>query len=157
MSQFRSDFDVEVFYDGDCPLCLREISMLQRRDRGHRIRFTNIAAPDFQAESYGTTYSDLMARIHGRLPDGTWIEGVEVFRRLYTAVGFGWLVAPTRLWGISAVLDWGYRIFAKNRLRFTGRCQNGVCKIPVNSVENESFDTQASESPSTMEVSHQNR
>ena len=33
-----------------------------------------------------------MAQIHGRLPDGTWLQGVEVFRRLYAAIGFGSLV-----------------------------------------------------------------
>ena len=37
-----------------------------------------------------------MAKIRGRLPAGQLIEGVEVFRRLYTAIGFGWIVALTR-------------------------------------------------------------
>ena len=32
--------DVEVFYDGDCPLCTREIRLLRRLDRRGRIRFT---------------------------------------------------------------------------------------------------------------------
>ena len=35
---------VEVFYDGDCPLCMREIRMLTRKDRAARIQFTDIAA-----------------------------------------------------------------------------------------------------------------
>lgn len=124
-------FDVEVFYDGDCPLCMREIAMLKRMDKRQRIRFTDIAASDFDAEAMGTTYDALMAEIHGRLPDGTWIKGVEVFRRLYGAVGFGWLTAMTRLPGISQLLDCGYWVFAKNRLRFTGRCSaDGACKVP---------------------------
>jgi len=28
-----ADFEVEVFYDGACPLCMREIAMLRRRDK----------------------------------------------------------------------------------------------------------------------------
>lgn len=124
-------FEVEVFYDGDCPLCMREIAMLKRKDKQHKIRFTDIAASDFDAEALGTTYDALMAEIHGRLPDGTWIKGVEVFRRLYGAIGFGWLTAMTRLPGISQLLDCGYWVFAKNRLRFTGRCSaDGACKVP---------------------------
>ncbi|MFO0883500.1 MAG: DUF393 domain-containing protein [Pirellulales bacterium] len=124
-------FDVEVFYDGDCPLCMREIAMLKWKDKRQRIRFTDIAASDFDAEALGTTYEALMAEIHGRLPDGTWIKGVEVFRRLYGAIGFGWLTAMTRLPGISQLLDCGYWVFAKNRLRFTGRCSaDGACKVP---------------------------
>lgn len=123
-------FDVEVFFDGACPLCLREINMLKRWDRKGRIRFTDIAAADFSAKALGKTFDELMARIHGRLPDGTWIEGVEVFRRLYSAVGFGPLIAVTRLPGISHLLNLGYRVFARNRLRLTGRCRDGACAVP---------------------------
>lgn len=130
MSPEPAEFDVEVFYDGACPLCIREINMLRRWDRRNRIRFVDIADPDFHAEALGTTQAELMARIRGRLSDGTWIEGVEVFRRLYTAVGFGWLIWPSRLPGISQMLELGYRVFAKNRLRLTGRCEAGVCTIP---------------------------
>ena len=115
-------WEVEVFFDGDCPLCLREIEFLRRRDRRGAIRFTNIAAEDFDAAALGTTQTELMARIHGRLPDGSWIEGVEVFRRLYAAIGFGPLVSVTRWPLVRQVLDVGYRVFARYRLRLTGRC-----------------------------------
>jgi len=121
---------VEVFYDGDCPLCVREIAMLRRWDKNDRIVFTDIAAPDFSAVALGKTQDDLMARIHGRLSDGQWIEGVEVFRQLYSAVGLGPLVAVTRLPGISSLMNLGYRLFAKNRLRLTGRCTAESCAIP---------------------------
>ncbi len=127
--QATANFDIEVFFDGACPLCLREIRMLQGRDRGQRIQFVDIAADGFDATSVGLTWQALMARIHGRLPDGTVIEGVEVFRRLYTAVGFGPVVALTRLPGIRQLLDIGYHAFAKNRLRLTGRCVDGGCEI----------------------------
>ena len=124
-----TDFDVEVFHDGDCPLCAREIRLLRRLDTRGRIRFTDIARADFDAGAVGVTWEALMDRIHGRLPDGTLIEGVEVFRRLYTAVGFAPLVALTRVPGISHLLDLAYRHFAKNRLRWTGRCSGGACQI----------------------------
>ncbi len=103
--------------------------MLQRWDRRGRILFTDIAAPEFHAEALGQSLPTLMAEIHGRLPDGTWIKGVEVFRRLYTAVGFGPLVWLTRLPGLSQLLDLGYRLFARNRLKLTGRCTAETCSI----------------------------
>ena len=123
-------YTVEVFFDGGCPLCVREIQMLRRWDRPQRIRFTDINTEDFSAEAYGKTYEDLMARIQGRLPDGTWIEGVEVFRQLYSAVGFGPVVWVTRLPGISFLMNLGYTLFARNRLRMTGRCEGKTCAIP---------------------------
>jgi predicted DCC family thiol-disulfide oxidoreductase YuxK len=126
-----ADFDVEVFFDGDCPLCMKEIRMLQRLDRRRqRIRFTNIAAADFDPTTLGMDWDTLMRRIHARLPDGSFIEGVEVFRRLYGAVGFGPLVWMSRAPGVSGLLDWGYTRFAANRLKWTGRCTD-ACEIPA--------------------------
>lgn len=123
------DWTVEVFYDGACPLCLREIKLIRSLDRKHRIRFTDIAATDFNAKDFGKTMDDFMAEIRGRLPDGRWIVGVEVFRRLYQAVGLGAIVAMTRLPLVSHGLELGYRLFAKNRLRLTGRCNADTCEI----------------------------
>jgi predicted DCC family thiol-disulfide oxidoreductase YuxK len=126
----KAIWDIEVFFDGDCPLCRREIAMLRRMDRHHRILFTDIADEEFSPGTYEKTQSEFMERIHGRLPDGTWVEGVEVFRRLYAAVGLSWIVAVTRLPILSHLLDFGYRFFAKNRLKWTGRCGTGsACEV----------------------------
>ena len=128
------DHTVEVFYDGDCPLCVREIKLLRWLDRKQNIRFTDIAATDFSAADYDKTPDQFMDEIHGRLPakngePAHWIIGVEVFRRLYAAVGLGLIVWPTRLPGISHVLNFGYQVFAKNRLRLTGRCTKETCEV----------------------------
>jgi predicted DCC family thiol-disulfide oxidoreductase YuxK len=119
--------EMEVFYDGGCPLCVREVAFLRRRDRRGRIRFTDIDAGDFQAESFGRTRDEFMAQIHARLPDGTWLRGVEVFRRLYAVVGFGPLVWLSRLPVVAPLLDRAYVAFARNRRWLTGRCDTGSC------------------------------
>lgn len=124
-------FEVEVFFDGDCPLCVREIELLRKLDKQtQRIVFTDIQAAGFSAEAVGLTFPELMRRIHGRLPSGELIEGTEVFRRLYAAVGFRRAVAFSRWPGVSQLLDVGYTLFAKNRLRLTGRCTDEVCAVP---------------------------
>ncbi|TWT31047.1 hypothetical protein KOR34_44210 [Posidoniimonas corsicana] len=119
--------EIEVFYDGDCPLCQREIAMLRRWDKRERIEFTDIAAPGFDPGPLGVDMPTLMAEIHGRLPSGELIRGVEVFRRLYSATGWGLLVAPTRLPVVRGLLDMAYRFFARRRLWLTGRCDDGAC------------------------------
>jgi len=122
---------VEVFFDGACSLCRREIALLRRLDRGEgRIRFTDIDAPEFDPSAVGKTRTELMAQIYGRLPDRSWITGVDVFRELYSAVGFAALVAPTRWPIVRQVLDVAYAVFAKNRLRLTGRCNDASCQVP---------------------------
>jgi predicted DCC family thiol-disulfide oxidoreductase YuxK len=128
-----SEIVLEVYYDAACPLCRREIGLLKRWDRRRRLRMTDISDPSFDPQAVGKTYAELMARMHGRLPDGTWIEGVEVFRRLYAAVGLGPIVALTRWPVISQLFDLGYAVFARNRLRLTGRCTAESCSVKGNS------------------------
>jgi predicted DCC family thiol-disulfide oxidoreductase YuxK len=58
----------EVFYDGDCPLCVREIAALRALDRHGRVRFTDIADPRFDPAREGLpSWQTLMDRIHGRV------------------------------------------------------------------------------------------
>jgi predicted DCC family thiol-disulfide oxidoreductase YuxK len=130
-----NEFDVEVYYDGQCPLCLREMRMLRRLDKRGRIHFVDITDPGFDPAAVGIAWDALMSRIHARLPDGTVVEGVEVFRRLYAAVGFTRLAAVTRWPGLAQLLELGYRWFAKNRLRLTGRCADQACDLRSGSAE----------------------
>ena len=125
-------WDLRLLYDGDCPLCSREVAMLRRLDRRGRLQFDDIAAPGFDAGRYGLDAHGVMARIHAVLPDGRLIEGMEVFRRAYAAVGLGWLLAPSRWPGVGRLFDAAYRSFARNRLRWTGReaaCEAGHCEV----------------------------
>lgn len=128
-------WQVKVLYDGECPLCMREIRFLKARDRKGRIAFEDIAAPGFDPAPYGLDAATVMARIHGVLPDGRIVEGVEVFRRLYEQVGLGWLLAPTRWPLLRPIFDAAYRAFARNRLRLTGRsepaCADAHCVAPA--------------------------
>lgn len=133
-----STWEIRVLFDGECPLCSREIRILERLGRGRgRIDFEDIAAPGFDATRYGLTAHDVVDRIHGILPDGRVVEGMEVFRRAYASVGLGWLLAPTRWQGLRRIADAAYRIFARNRLRLTGRadaclpCNRGADLEPV--------------------------
>ena len=127
-----SGSEIEVFYDGGCPVCLREVRVLRRLDRRVRIRFSDIDALGFQAPEDSPGLDDLMARIHARTSDGAWVHGVEVFRRLYAAIGFGPLVAVSRWPGMSQLLDWSYSIFARNRTRWFGRCTTNNCQTGAN-------------------------
>jgi predicted DCC family thiol-disulfide oxidoreductase YuxK len=104
---------------------------LERRDRSRkRIQFEDIARPNFDPGIYGVDAQQLMARIHGVLPDGSVVEGVEVFRRAYAAVGLGWLLAPTQWPGLRRLADFAYGVFARNRLRWTGRRRESGCEGP---------------------------
>lgn len=128
-----------ILYDGDCPLCRREIKAMLRLDKGRgRLAGVDIAAPEFDAASYGLTREQVMGAIHAIGDDGAVVKGMEVFRRAYAAVGLGWLLSPTGWPLIKPLADRLYRWFARNRMRITLRswraipgeaCATGTCKV----------------------------
>lgn len=120
---------MQVYFDGACPLCRKEIAWLRRRDRHGKLQMIDISAAEFDGAAVGRSYDQLMGELHARLPDGRWITGVEVFQRMYSAVGLGFLTSWTRLPGIRFLVERAYAVFARYRLRWTGRsCADGVCK-----------------------------
>jgi predicted DCC family thiol-disulfide oxidoreductase YuxK len=125
---------LKLLYDGECPICRREAQWLKRRDRDGRLVLEDISALGFDPSRYGLTRQEAMEVLHGVLPDGRIVRGVEAVRQAYQAIGLGWLVAPTRLPVVRWVLDRMYGAFARNRAglgRWLGRgCQSGVCSIP---------------------------
>jgi predicted DCC family thiol-disulfide oxidoreductase YuxK len=122
-----------IIFDGHCPLCVREVRFMRKLDRGRgRLAMLNLAAPDFQPSAYGLTMDAVTGAIHGIEADGSIVTGVEVFRRAYAAVGWGWLLAWTRWPLVRPVADAAYRWFARNRYRLTGRtdpCAAGRCRV----------------------------
>ncbi len=115
MAGSNTDKPIELFYDGACPICSREVAFLKRKDVEKRLSFTDIADPDFVPA--GRPCDALMARIHARLPDGSFVEGVEVFRRVYAILGYRRCVAVSRWPGVRQLLDVLYRAFARFRPR----------------------------------------
>ncbi|WP_315787294.1 DUF393 domain-containing protein [Fischerella sp. JS2] len=128
-SQSRKSFEttpswqIKLLYDGQCPLCLREVNFLQKRDAGRGlVAFVDIADDDYTPEANGgIDFETAMGRIHAVLPDGTVIKNVEVFRRVYEILGMSWVYAATRWPIIGPVVDKLYAIWADWRLSLTGR------------------------------------
>jgi len=131
-----SPIELTPLFDGGCPLCVREVRFLRRRDRAQRIRFVDIDAEDYQAAAHaGISYRDAMGRIHAIAADGTVLRDVAVFREAYRLIGLGWLYAPTRWPLLSALVDRLYSFWAERRLQLTGRpdldtlCGDRTCRI----------------------------
>jgi predicted DCC family thiol-disulfide oxidoreductase YuxK len=122
-----------ILIDGECPLCRHEANLLRRLDRGRgRLRLVDITGPEFNAADYGTSFDAVMGTIHGVRADGSLVTGMEVFRRAYSAVGWGWLWAPTGWPVLKPIFDVAYRWFARHRLTLTGqrgRCPDGRCAV----------------------------
>ena len=117
------DWKLNLLYDGDCPLCLREVNFLQKKDAGRGIvKFTDIADINYDpAANGGVAFETAMGRIHAVRADGTLVKNVAVFQEVYDALGIGWLYAPTKWPIISTVVNKLYDWWADKRLAVTGR------------------------------------
>ncbi len=119
----ESTWKIKLLFDGECPLCVREVNFLKRKD-GDRglINFVDIAAEDYDpADNANIDFETAMGRIHGILPNGEIVQNVEVFRQIYDILGIGWIYAVTKLPLVGKLADLLYGIWADYRLLLTGR------------------------------------
>ncbi|MEX1315980.1 MAG: DUF393 domain-containing protein [Synechococcaceae cyanobacterium] len=118
---------LRLLYDGACPLCLREVRVLRQRDRrchphAPRLEFVDIDDPAYDPAAHaGIDYRAAMGRIHGITAEGEVLRDLAVFRRAYGLTGLGWLYAPTSWPGLRQLADAAYGVWARWRLRLTGR------------------------------------
>ena len=65
------------------------------------------------------TREAMMGRMHVICPRVGLLTGMDALRASYSAVGLGWLLAPTRLPLIRPLTDWLYLGFARHRMRIS--------------------------------------
>lgn len=121
--QSSENWKIKMLYDGECPLCMREVNMLrERNNRYGTIKFVDISSDEYSPkENRDLDYKTVMGRIHAILSNGTVVTDVEAFRRLYEAVDLGWIYAITKYEPFATIVDALYGVWAKYRLQITGR------------------------------------
>ena len=107
-----------VYFDGACPLCRREISLLKKWDKKDRLLFRDISPPQAAAVC-PLPQEDMLARFHVRRADGVMLIGAEAFCTAYAQIpGLGW-VERLGHWRLSrAMLNGLYWLFLKIRPAF---------------------------------------
>jgi predicted DCC family thiol-disulfide oxidoreductase YuxK len=105
---------LDVWFDGDCPLCVREIALMRRLDRRGRIAFHDLS------DGTGVCPIDrgaMLARFHAR-EDGRMLSGAAAFAAMWRAVP---LLRPLGLAArnprVLAVLERAYGAFLRIRPR----------------------------------------
>lgn len=114
--------NLTVWFDGECPLCQREIALMRKLDRRGAIRFEDVS--DNAPADCPIDQSELLARFHAR-EDGTIHSGAAAFAAMWRAIPilrpFG-LVARNRF--VLRMLEALYRRFLKFRPRLQRLFQN---------------------------------
>jgi predicted DCC family thiol-disulfide oxidoreductase YuxK len=114
----QSAYPLTIYYDASCQLCNGEMTNLMLRNTQGLLAFVDASGPDFVSPIANTTRADLMSMIHAVQADGQVVRGVEVFRLAYSAVGLGWVTAPTAWPLLRQLADRAYPWVVRNRYRF---------------------------------------
>lgn len=106
----QSSSPFTVYFDGSCPLCIREIGFYQRQRGADAIDWVDVSDNSFCMTDLSCT--EAMARFHVRDEDGKLYDGGTAFARLWKELpAFKWIGAVLVLPGFRHVLDVAYNLF----------------------------------------------
>lgn len=123
-----------VFYDGQCPLCNREIAHYRGLDRNNVIHFVDVHQNIASLSELGVSFEHALKVIHGVDQNGQVISGVDVFLMIWSNIYryrlFSEIVVKLKL---TALLQWAYQRFAG--WRYKQFVRNRTCSIKRNCQE----------------------
>lgn len=120
MSRFKAlhaEPPVTLFHDGHCPFCQQEVAWLEKHRHRQHIALVDIQASDFNAQKYEQEFTAMMGQLHLLDSQGAWYIGMDASRALYAVLGYRRLVRLSCLPGVHGVMNTGYRLFARRRIR----------------------------------------
>ena len=104
-----------VWFDGACPLCIREVSLFRRLDKRRAIHFEDVSSED---ASCPIDRAELLARFHAQERGKPIVSGAAAFAAMWRAIPmlrpFG---EAARLPAILWVLERLYVVFLRIRPR----------------------------------------
>ena len=112
-----------LFYDGQCPLCRREMAYLRKTaDAG--LALVDIHGLEDPESWPGVTRERLLRRLHLLRESGTFETGLDATVRSWGHTRIGWLFRPLLWPGIRRVAGTLYRRWADRRY-----CNRYACRI----------------------------
>lgn len=123
-----------LFYDGFCPLCVREMAQLRQIDQQGALQLVDIQLAESQALYPQIDFSEASRILLALTADGRLLRGLDSTHAAWSAVGLGYRTAWLRWPVIRWFADRAYLYFAANRYRISywltgqARCNNGSCQ-----------------------------
>ena len=115
-----------VLFDGECPLCRKEIAHYRRLQGAESIEWVDITQHGELESTFGVAKADAMTRFHVKQPDGQWATGAYGFALVWSHLdGYRWLATLVRRLRLLPLLDWGYTRVTAWRLK--RRCTDNSC------------------------------
>jgi predicted DCC family thiol-disulfide oxidoreductase YuxK len=125
---------LEVYTDGQCPLCRWMRERVERRDRFQRVRWLDYRDPEVQART-PYSFAALDAEMHARrIRSGDWSAGYHAWLEVMRVLPrWRYLVPLLSVWPFTWLGRLFYRMVATRRYKLFGApppCDpNGVCSL----------------------------
>ncbi|MGI9276826.1 MAG: thiol-disulfide oxidoreductase DCC family protein [Endozoicomonas sp.] len=122
---------ITVFYDGVCPLCLREVARWREAPFTCEVEWLDITGQDEQLREKGIDPASALLELHTMTDDGQIRTSIDSYGLLLSQLKrWRWLGQLMLLPVIRPMLKWAYdwmtRVRLKREGRFPGSC-NSQC------------------------------
>ena len=109
-----------LFFDGSCPLCTKEIKLLEDINDGS-LAFMDVHKCDIDDSM--PSQLDMLKVLHLRTAEGEWIKGVPATVQAWSHTRWGWVFKPL-LWPlVNHAAAYAYNIWAEKRYRRLYDCE----------------------------------
>ena len=141
MGDFRRGFmnrqpttRIEVYTDGQCPLCRWSRERVEVFDRDGRIEWLDYNKPELLERAAPHTFQEMAAEMHVRRTDGTWSKGFQGWIDVLKVLPrLRWLSRVLSIWPLTSVGPVFYRQLARRRYQIFGippPCDpDGICSL----------------------------
>ena len=118
---------IDVFYDGKCGLCSKEITYYRRIAQDGVFNWFDIASDPAPLIEHKISQSEALRRLYVRDDEGGWHIGADAFIVIWRRLKY-WkmLAAIVALPGVKQAARWFYNRFADYRFARLAHCQIAV-------------------------------
>lgn len=110
---------IEVYYDGGCPICSREIAFYKARRGAERFVWIDANNADPASLGSGLDRETAMARMHVRQSNGKLLTGAAAFAEMWRQMpGLKWLGWLLAIPPFGAIAELAYRGFLLTRTQW---------------------------------------
>ncbi len=131
---------IKVFFDGQCPLCCREINFYKQQEGADTIDWIDITNDDLSTLPSDVNQDVAMSRFHVVTAEGNLVSGGKAFSSLWLSLPkFGWAGRLFKHSLFALILEVAYRVFLSCRpllqriLKLILRHNN--CNLTTNQIE----------------------
>ena len=103
---------IRVFFDGQCPLCSREIYFYKQQEGSSSIEWIDLAEENFDKLPSGLNQEIAMSKFHVVTANGKLVSGGEAFSSLWLSLPkFEWAGRLFKYSLIASILEVAYKVF----------------------------------------------